>query len=282
MTTDTPNRNGATATTIPSRRWRLRTVGFYGAVVVTIGLFVLLLGDYLVFPFTPHPAGTTAALAPHRFHDVVFPLLLVVALLGLVVQFHRPVDKFVGVLGFLTVVGLYTGIAAIAGAIDEGALFLGLGILVAALHPAARTVLHPRRGATLDRIVLGLVVVAAIPLAAYFVDQFLLQVTGSPADPHVAEMHYGAMATVAGSILVLAVLAALAPVGWRLAAIGAGLLALVWGGASVVYPTLESSGGVLWGVLAILWAVAFVVAIEHAHRGERSAVRHGGEVVGPA
>lgn len=220
-----------------------RIAGFYLVVLATIGLFVFMLGELLQFAFLGWTAQGADVLGPHRFHDTVFATMMGVALLGLVIQLYRPADKFVGVLGYLVVVGI---IGAIFGAIGSedvmlAAIFGGLGLVIAVLHPTSGSIRRPRLANRFDRVVLGLV--AVIPLVVYFADQFTLQATGDPTNDHVVFGHYAAMATLAGSILVLSLVAVFAPVGWRLAAVGAGLLALVWGAASVAFPAQESSGG---------------------------------------
>lgn len=269
---------GATATEGRSTLGTARIIGFYLSVLATIGLFVIILGEFLLLPFAALPPEIEAQLAPHLFHDTVYVMMLWIALLGLVIQLYRPADKFVGVLGFLVIVGLLG--AAFAVPVANGtmpledllliATFTGLGLVIAVLHPASRAIIRPKLGDRVDRVALGLVAVAAIPLLLYVVNQYLLQFSESDPLLHIFAGHYGAMAAAAGSILVLSIVAVFAPVGWRIAAVGAGLLALVWGGNSVLYPALESSGGLLWGALAILWAIAFVAVTEYGHRGDLS------------
>ncbi|MBI2648212.1 MAG: hypothetical protein HYW93_00960 [Thaumarchaeota archaeon] len=57
-------------------------------------------------------------------------------------------------------------------------------------------------------------------------------------------------------------MASLRPDGWRLTAWVAGLLPALLGLASVVFPDLSSSLGLVWGVAAIAWGVGFVAAAE--------------------
>jgi hypothetical protein len=254
-----------------SIRETARVAAFYLVVVATIGLFVSMLGELLVFAFTGWTAQGAAELGEHQFHDTVLATMMGIALLGLVVQLYRPADEFVGVLGFVMVVGLLGVVTAVVGSelVVIAAIFGSLGVVAAVLHPASGAV---RRFSLPDRVepvVLGLVAVAVIPLGLYAVDQFGLQATAT--DDHALFGHYAGMVTVAGTILALSVVAAVAPVGWRIAATGAGLLALVWGVASLAFPAQTSSGGLVWGVLAILWAVAFVAGNEYAHDGETTA-----------
>lgn len=57
-------------------------------------------------------------------------------------------------------------------------------------------------------------------------------------------------------------LASLRPDGWRLTAWVAGLLLAVLGVASLVYPDVDSSLGLVWALAAIAWGVGFVAAAE--------------------
>lgn len=269
-TADSPSSTAGDDSTSPERRSLRRTArlaGFYLVVVATIGLFVSMLGELLVFAFTGWTAQGAAELGVHQFHDVVFATMMGIALLGLVIQLYRPADKFVGILGFLTVIGFIGVITAIVGSelVMIAAIFGGLGLVAAVLHPASGAIRRLSRPEPADRLVLALVVVAAVPLVLYVSNQFTLQATGT--DDHALFGHYAGMATIAATILVLSLVALFAPVGWRIAALGAGSLALVWGVASVAFPTQASSGGLVWGTLAIVWAVVFVAGNEYAHSG---------------
>lgn len=245
-----------------------RMVGFYLVIVATIGLFVAMVGELLVFAFTGWTAQGAAELGIHRFHDTVFATMFGIVLLGLVIQLYRPADKFVGVVAFLVVMAILGVITAVVGSefLMLVTIFGGLGLVAAVLHPASGSLRRLSMPEGYDPVVLGLAAVAVVPLVLYAVGQFTLQTTAG--DEHALFVHYGGMATIAASILVLSVVAAFAPVGWRFAAVGAGLLALVWGVASVAFPVQASSGGLLWGALAIVWAISFVAGNEYAHRGD--------------
>lgn len=262
----------------------VRVAGFYLLVLATIGLFVYMLGELLAFAFTGWTAQGAAVLGHHQFHDTVFATMMGIALLGLAIQLYRPRGKLLGVLGYLVVVALLGVIFAVVGSEEVvlAAIFGGLGLGIAALHPDSGSIRRFALPERLDPVVSVLVLVAAVPLLAYFVDQFALQAAGVTTVDHAIFGHYAAMAAVAGSILVLSVAAVLAPAGWRIAAVGASLLALVWGIASVAFPGQESSGGLLWGALAIGWSVAFVLATEYAHRGDVPAERSEPQAPRPA
>lgn len=79
---------------------------------------------------------------------------------------------------------------------------------------------------------------------------------------HVDEGHFASAAGYVIAIVLLGLLASLLPLGWWLSAWSAGAMAIVYGLASVLFPDLASSVGTLWGGLAVLWGVAFVVTAE--------------------
>jgi hypothetical protein len=71
--------------------------------------------------------------------------------------------------------------------------------------------------------------------------------------------HWSAMGAFAISIVVSALIAASRMPGWHLTAWSTVAVVAVYGVASLVFPKDASAKGGLWGVLAILWAAAFVV-----------------------
>jgi hypothetical protein len=66
------------------------------------------------------------------------------------------------------------------------------------------------------------------------------------------------MAAFSFTVIGTGLLASLRPDGWWLPAWVAGLLPVLLGVASVIYPDASSSLGVVWAVAAITWGVAFV------------------------
>jgi len=70
--------------------------------------------------------------------------------------------------------------------------------------------------------------------------------------------------------LLMATVATLKVSGWRLPGLFAGALVIAHGLASLVLPA-ASALSTLWAVLALLWGVAFVVAVEREARASVSA-----------
>jgi membrane-bound metal-dependent hydrolase YbcI (DUF457 family) len=142
-----------------------------------------------------------------------------------------------------------------------------VGLVVLALHPAGRSLGRIDRVEPVDRRLLGLLVIAAVPLLAYAGDQVVKQY--AVADDHAALVHYGAMALLAGLVLLMGTLATVRRRDWRFAAWSAGVLATYLGASSVAFPTLPSSVGAVWGGLAVAWGVVFVGAFEASRRDSR-------------
>lgn len=253
-----------------------RRMAFYAVVVVFVGLFGAIAAPDLVVLFTGLFPATD--LGAHRVHELVIAATLWTILLGMLAQVRRPETAVAGVYqSALVVLSVF-----VAGALGSYfrppvLLFLVLAAVAGALHPAGREVLSALRPDGLNRAMLALVVVAAIPLGAFAADQVALQAGTADAAhhadhagadheeahrEHVEEGHFASAAGFAIAIVVLGLLASLLPPGWWLSAWSAGGMAAVYGLASALYPDLASSAGTLWGGLAILWGVAFVATAE--------------------
>lgn len=236
----------------------VRRLAFYAAAVGALGFFGVMLRGMLPLAVT----GWYTDVGPHRLHDLNFFALVWLGLLGLAVQLYDPDDRVTAVvipvlvMGPLAVMALTTSspIAMLP------VLFTAVGVVVAALHPAGRSLLRVDRVTPADRGLLGLLALAVIPLLGYAADQLVKQY--SVADEHTALVHYGGMALLAVLVLLLGLLATVRRRDWRFAAWGAGALAVYLGASSAVFPTYASSVGPTWGGLAVAWGVAFVAAVE--------------------
>lgn len=236
----------------------LRRPAFYVAVIGSLGLFAVMLQDLLPLVIM----AWYVDIGPHRFHDLNFLAMVWLGLLGLLVQLFEPADRVnaavvpVLVMGPLAIMALTTGspIAMLP------VVFTALGFVVLALHPAGRSVLQLEPVTPVDRGLLGLVALAAIPLTVYAVTEFSRQY--AVADEHAAFVHYGAMALVSAMIVVFGLLATVRRRDWRFAAWAAGGLAVYLGASSFTFPSYASSAGPFWGGLAVAWGVGFVAAAE--------------------
>lgn len=188
-------------------------------------------------------------------------------------------------------------------------IFGGLTLLATMLHPSGRGLFNWFSVARVHRVLLALVIVAAVPLLALASVNIGLQTAGgggaglfdhsppafhggevsapSQDEPtngangvamdeeavhdrkHIALGHYRNFAALSFIVISAGILASLRPKGWRLAAWIAGGLPAILGLASIMLPDAESSLSLLWALAAIAWGIHFVVMAELIHRGIR-------------
>lgn len=250
-------------------QWRdLDTVGkarraaFYVVAVGTLGLAVFMLNAELALGIT----GWVENLGIHQIHDMtIFGLLWLALVVPLALLLYHPARRVNTVLApilFLVPVAIFAALAN-SPILMLPLIFGVLGLVALALHPAGRDLLQFDRVEAPSRVLVGLLVVAAVPLLLYAGDQVVRQLT--LADEHAMFVHYAGMAIASVYVLVMGVLAVVRERDWRFAAWSAGVVALILGVTSILF-TVESSAGVLWGALAVLWAVVFVGAVEYTRR----------------
>lgn len=244
----------------------LRRSAFYAVTVGALAIYAVLLRDLLPMVLT----AWYVDVGPHRFHDLNFLALVWVGILGLAVQLYRPDERVTAAVASVLVMGPLALLAATSGSPIAmlPAVFTVVGLVVVALHPAGRSMLEVRRVEPVDRSLVALLVVAALPLLSYAADQVGRQY--AVADDHAALVHYGGMAVVAGFVLLMGVLATARRRDRRFAAWAAGALAVYLGASSVAFPGLESSAGPVWGGLAVAWGAVFVAAVELNRRRART------------
>lgn len=236
----------------------LRRPAFYVAVVGALALFAVMLQDLLPLVVT----AWYTDVGPHRLHDLNFLAMVWLGLIGLAVQLPGPEERVTAAVVPVLVMGPLAAMALATGSPIAmlPVVFTVVGLVVAALHPAGRSLIRFDWVEAPDRRLLGLLAVAAFPLLAYAGDQLVKQFT--VADEHAALVHYGAMALLAGLVLCLGLLGTVRRRDWRFAAWGAGALAVYLGASSIAFPTYASSVGPTWGGLAAAWGVTFAAAVE--------------------
>lgn len=231
---------------------------FYLSVVAFVAILVTFMGEILLYPFTAW--FEPAALGTHFVHDVTFLSMVLLAGLAMLAQLYRPAERVVA-MQYALLVALFTIFTtAVSSGFDPMlVVFLGPVVLAGALHPARRELVrfHAIADGTVNRVLLGLAVVAAIPVATYVVGELTLQATLT--DDHAAFGHYAGMATYVLTIVAMVALAAVSGAGHRLAVYVAGFLAVLLAGSSVFEPTV-SAISTTWAALAVLWAVSIVAA----------------------
>lgn len=267
-----PGSDQAETDATPSLVGRARRGVFYLALLVTGVMTVLVLPDLLMVLGLGWTADVGAELGIHRLHVMGMAAVVAVFLLGLFAQAYRPAECVASMWGAFLII-LFTSAATLAydaGRPEEVLTFLLLAGVAFLAHPAGRGLL--RRGDSFSPALLALVVVAAVPLLAFAVNQ--LGLSGSATDPHAVEGHYIMMGGLAVAPLAYGAFAALGFAGWRLASWLAALPMAYYGLLSISFLGQSGSTGMLWGVAAILWAIAFVAVAEYSRTATSTALRH--------
>ncbi len=252
MTTDEVTRTEA--------KRRTRGSVWFDAFVVLLALGYAFFFGFLIIG----DAGFSSEEMVHTLAALAFTAALLV---GLATQLVRPVDHIAGfwqvVAGILAVmvvaaiVGNPNNVGGQAGVFDWTYLIFFLPLfLLLALHPAGRMLF---RGGSPNLLLLALVLVAAVPLVLYGIDQALIQRNSWPpkSDPH-HNAHWFTMAELAFAIVLVGLVAALGIRGWTVAAWAAGGMAVVFGVSSAVWSDAASSAGVLSGVVAAAGGASFL------------------------
>lgn len=222
----------------------------------------------------------------HRLHEFAVQLAFWPVLVGLLAQLRSPERHLTGMWAALL------GIAAFAVAMVVSTFtaplpivaFLGVPTLLAALaHPAGRGLVTSFGLDGVDRVLLALVVVAAVPLLAFAGHQVALQSgatqladahEGATHDEevHEAHMEFGHFMFVTAFVLVVLVtglLSSLGGPGWWLGAWVVGAMVAGFALAGLLAPEAASNPGPAWNLAAVGWAVAFVGAAERTRRSAR-------------
>jgi hypothetical protein len=235
---------------------------FLVAVLVTLGLAGLFGGMVVLMNVMPGFMGMTHFTeAHHRIHDLTFSLLNGTAVVGMLVQLRTPARNVAGqLMALIPFAALMLAVALTnTWVLSPPWLILGAStVLTTMFHPAG----DPTRtfsAARVDRLMLGLVGAAAVPLLVFAWTNIGLQRSGLT--DHVMAGHYGFMAALSFTIVGVGLLSSARPDGWRIAAWVAGGLPVALGVASIAFP-VDSSLELVWALAAIAWGIAFVVVAE--------------------
>jgi hypothetical protein len=239
---------------------------FMFTVLVALGLAGLFSGMVVLMNLIPGFMGMAHFTQPsHRIHDLTFSFLNGTAVVGLLAQLRSPTRNIAAQLTALVPFGglLLAGALTNAWVFSPPWLLLGVATVLAAMfHPAGDPTRTFSR-ARVDRAMLVLVAVAAVPLLAFAWTNIGLQRLGPP--DHVMPGHYGFMAAVSFTIIGVGLLSSARPDGWRIAAWVAGGLPVALGLASIAFP-VDSSLELVWALAAIAWGAAFVAVAEVRRR----------------
>lgn len=244
---------------------------FSVVVLVALGLFgflgVVVISGLLGLNTAAQAMGHFSSLG-HRIHDLTFAFVFGTAAVGLVAQLVSPSKNAAGqVMALIPWVGLLLvfpltnyWVAPGAGFVMAAtALFGALTLNAAIFHPSGRELFRSFSVARVDRVMLGLMVIAAVPLLALASTNIALQRTVT--NDHAAAGHYGFMAAFSFTVIGVGLLASLRPKGWMLTAWVAGILPPLLGLASLVFP-VDSSLSLPWAIAAIAWGAVFVATAE--------------------
>lgn len=279
MTSEQDEVTGTASETKPQKRSLIPTVrkgAFYVALLIAAVMTVLFLPDLLMLLGLGWTASVGSELGIHRLHDMGIATVIAVFLLGLFAQAYRPTGRVASMWGaFLTILVVSIGTVGYGvGRPEEVLSFLLLAGIALIAHPAGRGIL--RRGDSFSPALLALVVIAAVPLVAFMVNQFGL--SANTLDPHASEGHYVMMAGLAFAPLAYGAFAAVGFVGWRLASWLAAIPMAYYGLMSVSFTAQAGSTGIMWGMAAIVWALAFVAVAEYSRVSSSPTLRR--EVAG--
>lgn len=257
----------ATTTDRPTTS-KLRLGVFVVSSVLLAAMTLLLLLPNVAPPLVTDWGG------PHFIHDIAFTLFAVMLLAGLIAQVgakrHRVGAMLVTLAfpaGFVVI-----GMPATGFVFPPPIIMLALAVVATASHPASRHLLRP----VVDRdpISLGLAAAWVVPSIVYALGQFAVQRAAPPADSHAEFGHWAGMGVIALLAALLAVVAALRPAGWGVAAGVAAASAILLGAGSVAFPALPSSFSVVWGGAAIAWGLAVgAVSLRGVRTGNRNTIR---------
>jgi hypothetical protein len=239
--------------------------GFIGVVLVQPDLIGEILGHNTAGHISRHFRDLQ-----HRVHDLTFSFLIATAVVGMLAQLRRPPENVAAqVMALIPWVALGLAFARAPHWIPfaPAPILAGLTLLAIILHPTGRNFFRSFSVSRVNRVMLALVIIAAVPLLAFASTNIGLQRT--VADDHAALGHYGFMAAFSFTVVGVGLLASLRPDGWRLTAWIAGFLPVLLGLASVVFPDVDSSLGLLWALAAVAWGVGFVAAAELTRGAER-------------
>lgn len=232
----------------------LALAGSFGLMVVAMQLQPAFMG---MAHFTEHH---------HRIHDLTFSLLLGAAVVGMLAQLRTPAKQVAGqLMALIPFAALLLAVALTnTWVLSPPWVLVGASTVLALMFHPAGDPLRSFDVSRVDRLMLALVVTAALPLLAFAWTNIGLQRAG-PTD-HALLGHYGYMAALSFTVIGVGVLSSARPDGWRLTAWVAGVLPIVLGLASMVFPDVDGSLSPIWAVAAIAWGVVYIGAVEIRRR----------------
>ena len=220
------------------------------AVLYFFSPFVLVVLGWFQEPFSELGGSESVS---HRVHEVLFGVIFAQAMVGAISQLRHPIERRAGMLQTLAVVVGFVVALAVIGVVEIlGLVFVALAIAATLLHPAGRNEWkrswHPERG------LLILALSGILPFVVMAVDNF------AKAQVQAADhlTHWGGVAAFAIVQVLLTVIAALRPPGYRLVAGSAGAAGLVYFAVSLLFPFDASARPQFFAGWILIWSLAWL------------------------
>ena len=203
----------------------------------------------------------------HAVHNAVVASLLIVLTASPMIAVARDPEHAGRPLVILAALAI-AGLASMGLALTPDPFILPVLVMIGVLWwlaPTREGAWPPGRPSV---VMVGLVLAAAVLLVPYAIESAGLQRTDH-ASAHAAFFHWVETAFYAFGIVLLGIVGALRPAGFRMATLSAGLALVILGAASVLLAQHASAIGAPWSWLAVLGGVVFVAAGELEARRAR-------------
>lgn len=199
----------------------------------------------------------------HRTHFLAIGVNAWAMVLALSVQWRKPERRIAPMLLLIAAAIGGTIVYGLSGTLSE---WLVEEIATIAIPIALLAVLHPGRDRLFqrpdfDRPMLGLSALAGFPWLVYIVDNARTQFVDLAGDPHAEPEHWATAALMGILLAVAAFLGSSTHPGWRLTGWIASGGTFVFAAHSLVFPGLASALPGFWAIAAVVWSVAFAVAL---------------------
>lgn len=246
-----------------SRTRRVAFLAWVGVVTVTLGIMFFGLTS-LVLGWFEAEVGNIIPVTDLGYGALVGILITG----GVMVQLRAAERKIAGVqqatLGSLALL-ISAPLASDTQNVVPGLIIVAAIAILIGLHPARSEFLRP--GTRFDPVLAAIAVLAGVPFITYALSM-AAQARVLVAPPHHVQ-RLTTMAAMAIAVVLNSLLAARQTRGWRIPAWCSGTAAMVFGLASVVFPSYQGSAGRGWGALATAGGLLFIVVAESRARQRR-------------
>jgi hypothetical protein len=176
-------------------------------------------------------------------------------LIPVAVQLWRPVTKVAPAVFALAAYAIVTVVDLVTGLVDPvDFVLVTLGAVILSLHPGR----PGTRLTSMRRRPFVVAMAGAVGWLIFSVIELSQQLTQPVTNEHVEFHHFGYMGEIALLIVLAALIGATPMAGQRIVAVLSAGAATYLGLASAVFPDYESSLGTPLGIIAIIWAAAYL------------------------